>query len=392
MHYILAAILVVISCFSATAEEGGSRFAIGNDLYRGGQTVTIKDDGLDDVFLTAMRVSLRRAVTGSAHVVGRWVDVDADLGGSLYALAQRVSVDAPVLGDVSVVAQQVSVTAPVAGDLRSWGSETTVAAPVKGTVLISAELASINAPISGDVAILANEVDFGEDAQIEGLLTLYETRVGTLVVPAHVAPQERIQRLPRTDAPKAPDLFGEAAKRKAKQEARAAAERGDDGFQWPAFPTAFVQNWVILSLVLGLMAFVLPRFLRDLLDEARDTPGAVMLWGAIALSALLGAVILSALTLLGMVITPVILVVLVLAALGGYLMGAYLLGAVLLGFAGRRPDAPANRVLAALAGALAVLLLGVIPAAGWIVMILVTVLGLGALVLRLLEPALFSET
>jgi hypothetical protein len=366
-------------------------YQLGSDQYKGGRNAYLGEVGRDDVLLTGLRATVAAPITGTAHMVGRWVQVDGALGADLYALGQRVSVDAPVAGDVSVIAQQLQLSAPVGGDLRATGSEVQLNSDVAGNALISVEMAQINGVISGDLVLNATEVSFGPQGRVSGRLVIYEDEPGQFPVPVHVASGDQIDRLARSDAPWAPDFYAHRAKQEAKAERKAREKARREG-QWShILPMQFI-SWVLgLSAVVWLLAQLRPGLCEDLSAEMLEQPIGSLLWGAQALAGLIGACVLLCFSWLGIFLVPPLVFVLLITALIGLVIGALVLGQGL--WKRLRRDLPGSalsRAGAAFVGSLLTLGLFYVPALGSLLVIAVACLGVGVIAIRVFQPRIFA--
>lgn len=369
MRYLLSILVCLFAALPAVAQDAAS-FRIGADTFLAGQEVTLSDTGRDDAFMAGETVRLDSDLSGSAHMIGRWVTV-AGAVADLYAAGQEVAVTGDVSGDASLFGQEVTVSASVGGDLRVGGSELRLSAPVAGYAVIGGESVQLDAEIAGDAAVSARHLDFGHEARVEGILTLYETEPGTLEVPESVVPADRLERRQieewEGDMPVQPFSI------------------------WSAI-TGFVLGVIVIALLAALIAALAPRPMAAMRKRVLETPGRALLLGFVAISALIGAGIVLAMTLIGLLLSPAAFLLAVLTGFLGYVIGAYALGVWLVKLAGRGvPDSTADRAIAAGIGALVAGLLGLVPFLGWLWVLALVLAGSGAIATGLFRPRFFTE-
>ncbi|MBV7394833.1 hypothetical protein [Mameliella sediminis] len=364
----LLVILSLVLAGPALAQDTEQRAFLGNDVYQAGQTVRMSDSGREDAFLAGQRVQILAPVAGTAHMAGRWVDVEAELGGNLYAAGQRIRLAAPIAGDAALAGYTLDISAPVGGDLRAFGSELTLNAPISESAILNGEIVELNAEVSGDAVISARELIFGPDARIGGTLTIFEEEIGATVVPETVVPADRLVRT------------------------ELKFKRVSGAFQHPKGPkkkktgelVADFLVWVLIAgAVTALVALVLPSWMSSMRTEIADRPFRVGLIGFLSLSMLTGGGVLVAVTVIGALLTPFFWIAA--AALGGlgFVVGLYALGAWGVEYLPISLSDRLTAVAAAFLGALAAGLLGLIPVLGWIVLVLLGIVGAGALAMRL---------
>ena len=370
---IRAALLAIAALLasSAAAQEDTETFRLGGDVYTAGAAVEIAGDAIDDAFGAGERVDLAAPIAGSAHLAGRRVTADAEVGGNLYAAGADVTVGAPVAGNATLAGYDVNVGAEVGGALRAMAAHVRIEAPVAGTALLAGQSVTLDAVITGDTVIAAETLDFGSAARIDGRLILYAEDGETPAVPERVVPPERIER--RTVA----DDMG--------------------GFDMPRpGPTTLIGGFlggiIIAALLATLVASIAPQRLERLRDVVRARPLRSFWIGFLALSALLGASILLVLTLIGIIVAPAVIIAAAVLGFIGYLVGVYLVGRAFWDWIGQLPpDTLVERALAALIGATAVAILALVPFLGWLVLMILTLVGLGGLTIAVFRPELRTD-
>lgn len=400
---VLCVILVLEPASRALASDHGPKgdslhsMDLGADAFRSGETVIVDRAGIDDLFVSGDTVDSRAALDGSAFAAGRNVAISGPVAGNAYAAGRRVHSRATIDGsgyfsgqtvdvsgavgaDLFAAGYDVSVTAAVAGDaylmgseigvgtvlgdLRAMGRTLRLMGPLGGTALLRADTVEINTTITGDTWISANTLNFGPGAQINGALTLYEETPGTLDVPQSVIDPARITRLVATA--QHPDMPHDAP------------DRG-----WHVVKDTLVAGlWTAVTI--AIIAVLRPTTLTAMAQRVTGRALASFGAGFIVQSALLGAVVVSAATLIGLLISPVVVVVAVGAAYLGFAVAVYggvLMLARLLGR--EEPMAFWAKALVGGLGGMMVSLLGMVPLFGWLLMVVLSLTGVGAIALHL---------
>lgn len=366
----LLVFLAALSWVTAPALAEGGFLGIGGDVYRAAQSVTYDTGDADDLFLAGETVRATAAATGTAHVAGRWVTLEGDIGGDLYAAGMTVKIEAPVVGDATVTGYEVTL-GEIGGDLRASGSKLSLDGPVGGYALLAGETLTLGAPIAGDAHVMAREVEFGRDAQVDGRLVLYEAEPGTLDVPETVAPADRIERrtLPEWEGELGairPPSLGEIIAR-------------------------YLMGIVIVAGIAALVAALAPKTLAEIRAQLLVHPARSLWFGFLAQSLLIGAMVVLAISVVGLLLSPAMAVVAGLTGLAGYILGAYAFGVGLLQAVGRPlPAQWSDRAIAGALGAAVACLLALIPFVGWLFVLALTLAGVGAAVLHLLRPRFFA--
>lgn len=367
IRFVMAAALALVAA-PASAQAADAALDIGGDVFRAGQTVTLRQDGIDDLFAGAATLRVLSDIAGSAHLAGRRVVADGAVGGDLYAAGMRVEVAGPVAGDVTVMGYEIEV-GDVAGDLRASGAEVQVTGEVAGYAVLAGDTVRIAGQIAGDVHVAAGDLDLAREAAIAGTLVLYETEPGRMDLRDGVA-----GRVERRDVSEWDDRMAEAVP----------TRRG--------LFTGYLTGVILVTALAALLAAVMPETLARLRFTVLGQPLRTAWMGALALSVLLGGAILSGLTVIGLLAVPALILAAGLLGFGGYVVGVYALGVAILTRLGRSvPDDFADRAMAAAAGAVAAGAIALLPMLGWLVVLALALAGAGAIAIALVRPRFFAE-
>ena len=319
-------------------------------------------------------------------VFGDSVNIDGTVNGDLIAFARNVSVRGMVKGNVIGFGQHVTVEGMVQGSILGFGQTVQTRGHVTNNVYGFGQNVGIatGAEVSGNAALFGSETDIGGSighdlwafsgrTDVRGNVlhnvNAYSGRV-TVSAPARIV-GNLSARVPRNDSVRVEP---------------GATIGGKTNIQvTPPEPNRFATFsfyvrqiiWLAAAFVTGLILFWLfPALTRINLDSARTLLTAAGI-GFLAACATPIAAIIICVTLIGL---PIGLTTLALWLLGLYLAKIVLagfLGRALLGGQGEQRPSPA---LALLAGLVLVLIAVNLPFVGGIINFLLTLLGLGAMI------------
>ena len=353
---VLGLCLLAAPAFAETAV-----LTIAQDRYEAGASVRFDGPAVADLFMAGNKVVVAAPVAGSAHFAGRRVAVEAAVAGDVFAAGYSVDVTGLIGGDATVTGYDVTVGA-VAGNLRAAGSEVMVG-PVGGYALIIGEEVTINGSFAGDVVLVSDRITFGPGATVAGALTIYADDPASVVVPAFVAPIERI---------KVEDIKTYSA--------------GEWNNRIPVkvpvwrIVNGFLSGILISGLIAALVIAIAPNTVQNWRALALAHPGRAIWSGFLVTSALAGSGFVLMLTIIGVFLLPVMLMITVVAIFAGYALGSYVLGVGLLLAVGRpMPNGVLGKFGLACLGAFVAGLAWLIPIAGWFFVLALTLLGIGTL-------------
>lgn len=356
------------------AAQDSEEFRFGDDAFLAGQTVTHADGSIDDLFAAGDWVTASAEVTGSAHMVGRNVTVSGGVGENLYAAGRNVTLSSAVTGDAIMMGETIIISADIGGDLRAAGRSIDLSAGVADAALLAGERVTINGVIAGDLGVAADQLEFGPEARVTGSLHIYSDDPETVEVPASVATPDQI-------------VLHQSQEWKgihADTEMHAAPESA-----WQKF-RGMVGSILVITVLTAIFAAIAPNVISDLRERALAAPLRTGVVGFIALAATIGSLVLFAMTGFGLLLVPVSIIAALLLALAGYLIGTYVLGVAITGILGREaPSDLGDRAIAALVGAIAVAVIGLIPFIGWLFVLVLGWVGAGALIARWFAPGLY---
>lgn len=371
MFRIVFAIMLGFTLFAASGRTQQSSFEFSNDKFMAGNDIVQIEEGVDDLFMAGATITNQKDITGSAHMVGRKVVSSGTIGGDAYLSGVDVTINGKISGDTTIAAMNIKV-GEVNGDVRATGQNITLSEPVSGYALLAAETIQIDSIVTGDVSMAGEDVNFGEQARIDGKLVLYEEEKGEVIVPANVIAEDRIER--REMADWSEDM----------------AEQETKGLGGKIFN--FIKRLIFIIVVASVIAAIRPHKLTTLKSDVLAHPLRNILFGFLTISLCLGAIILWMFTGLSFLLVLVVVFSLVVAVFIGYVLGAYAVGAKTLQWAGRpASDGIGGHALTALIGALVVSIIALTPYLGWLFVFALLLAGLGSMAVRLFKPVVYKD-
>ncbi len=329
---------------------------IDDTLVAVGETIEIDGDVTGDLIAIGKRVSIRGNVGGQIITGGKIVTIDGEVGGSV----------------IGVGSETLAITSPrIAGNLYAAGSTIDVSrlAKIEQNAVVGAERVQLAGSVGRDV--LAG----GESVEVSGSIgrhvTAYAERIA-LRAPAHIAGNvnanvSRADRLDTTGAVIDGELKTEIMARPEKEESE--YSRGQFYlFQVLRFAAAFLTGLVVLALVPGLRRIDI------------DSAGEALLAGGIGVVMLIATPIIAVLTMITVIGLPLGFLGLLL-----WMVGIYLAKVVFAHFVGARilegDGEPRHFAIALALGLALVLVLVNLPFVGGLLNFVMTIVGLGMLVL-----------
>ncbi|PRX07270.1 UNVERIFIED_ORG: hypothetical protein BCL66_11386 [Martelella mediterranea] len=370
----------------------------GGDTYASGKMSNLDTNSPRSAFVSGFSASLDGPVAKDAHIAGGHVSVDAPVSGDLYAAGVWVTVDGPVGGDLSVSAYSVAVEtkATVGGNSRIAARSVEIDSDLAGSLLAVAQDVTINGTITGDVMLAVDNLTFGPDAKIAGLLSYVGPQ--DIEIPESVIAADRVihrrvagaalsSLAQMTAAGEAlHDLRENGTVRTAaeiaagKEAVKIAGEETfghDDGF-W-----ALLAGFLVTLIAYVIVAAIFFNFVPERTEATRARlmakPLASLCYGFLALSMLVGAVPVAAITIVGIVFIPFVVLAIFVACVLAYLVAAYAFAWAILSRI--KPISPSltNKLLATAAGIVLLSMTHYLWFFGWIINLAVVLMGLGAL-------------
>jgi cytoskeletal protein CcmA (bactofilin family) len=308
---------------------------VNGDIFGAGQTITINGTVNGGVTLAGQTLTVNGQVANGARLAGQTLNVNSNIGRDLAAAGDTLNVGgtAEIADDLVLGVGSSYISGHINGDVKGGGGEITITSKVGGNVELEVDKLTITstANIEGDLVYTSeNEASIQSGARLGGSTT-------------HNMPEK----------PAAPSPLA-------------------------AIPGKLLGFLMIL--VIGIIVILLATGrVSAMADSIRTKPWPSLGWGALALFVTPIAALIVIITIIGL---PVGLIALVLYGIAIYLSQipvGFLIGRLII----RRNGEVESRglLIGALALGLAILLvLGLIPYVGGLVMLLTIIFGLGSLV------------
>lgn len=252
----------------------------------------------------------------------------------LYAAAGQVVIDAPVAGDVYVVGGSVRIDADITEDLHVAGGQVV-----------------INGNIAGDVVALAGNVEITEGASVGGELVV---AVGELIIDPGANVQGTVTR------------YQPPIREDKKSAGLAAASSGI--------------LWLLSSLVMTLLlGYGLPVKSAKLAQEWQTKFGLNLVWGLVFMIVVPVVSLLLMVTIIGIPLAATALALYAILMYLGKLVATLAVGAWIASLWTKKNGLEPIWA-AAVIGVLVIMLAGLVPIIGWLVVFLAFLAGLGTLV------------
>lgn len=321
-----------------------------------GRTVRIDGEVTGDLIAFAQSIEINGTVLGDIYIFGRTIEVDGPVGGgfagfgqvirigdsfgqSVYGFAQsfRSSRDATIAGDLFAFGEDISVGGSVGRNVTVSGNTLTISGEVKRDVTFRGWMATIqsSASIGGDLDVGLPDED---DLEVDAAATI----AGETIVDIPEPGQE---------------------------------EAEEDGIV-SLWTIAWTALWLVTAFLSGLLLlWALPALRRVPLDNLTGILTSAGLGFVLVTATPVLAVVL-AVTLIGLPAGLVIAAVWALSLYVSKIVVAHFLGNALL-----RPKQQGVRslLLPLLAGLVLVLIAVSLPYVGWVINLLLVIIGLGAM-------------
>lgn len=340
-----------------------------------GNIFVAASETIDDTLIVfGETVEVDGNVTGDLIAVGRRVSIRGHVGGQVITAAQTVTIDGEVDGGVIGFAESLGISSPRI-DKNLYGFGSTVNVSERSVIGQNAVMFAQRLDVAGSIG--RDVLGFGETLEIGSTVgravTFFGNRI-TVLAPARIAGDVGIH-VPSEDhitiSPSAV-IGGEITKdfETIKEDREEHSFGGAVVLQLLRFAAAFVTGMAVLALVPGLRRVVM------------DSPGSTLTAGGIGLVTLVAAPIIAVLIAITVVGIPLAVVALMLWAVGIYLakvVVAHIIGARLVDAMGT----PRHYSVALATGLLAVIAVVNVPFIGGLLNFVLTVCGLGLLVVFL---------
>jgi len=330
---------------------------VDGDLYVMGRNIVIDGTVNGDIFGFGQTITINGTVNGGVTLVGQTLIVNGQVAHGARLGGQTINVNSSIGHDLAAAGAILNVgsTAKIADDLVFGVGTLYVSGHVNGNVKGGAGEVTITNEVGGNVELEVDKLTITSTANIQGNLVYTSKNEASIQSGAHLggSTTHNVPEKPAVPAPFA-GIRGKLL-----------------GF--------------IMILVVGIIVILLASGrISTMADSIRTKPWPSLGWGALVLFVIPIAAIIVIITIIGL---PVGLIALVLYGIAVYLSQipvGFLIGRLII----RRNGEIESRglMIGALALGLAILLvLGLIPYIGGLVMLLTIIFGLGSLVVSVMR-------
>jgi hypothetical protein len=305
---------------------------VDDDLYAAGESVSVVNKVNKDLFAAGQKVEVEEEVAQDVVAVGQLVRVRGAVGDDVYAAGEDVELNAPEVDDVFMAGSTVTIAQKtnVKGDVYAAGQKVTIMGRVEGTVRVA-----------GDVVVV-------DGAVINGDLI--------------------------TRGPKEPIIEGGAT---VVGNSRHIEDKGADKPSAGVSVGMWVQSVVSWFIFGWLLIYLFRKRVKEVVDTAFTKGGKSLGWGFLWILLFLPSVILAMVLVVGIPIGIVILLETFLVIILGMVAAPILVGVWLDKKLLKRENQDLNWQQV-LMGVIVYKIVGLIPVVGWLVVMVITVLAMGA--------------
>ena len=355
---LLSCLLMLPAIGHAQAEQrpGAREAVIAGDYFGTGSTASPGSAVEGDAFIAGGEVELNKPVGGDALLAGGGVFISERVGGDLYATGGSLMIDAPIAGNARLAGGHVEITrrGQVSGKTTLVGGRVNVMGKAGRQLVVFGEHVTLDGEVAGNATIAARTLSIGPNARVAGKLT-YRGSLPAQVDPAAVI-TGGINYL--------------------------SFDFVDETYQ----PVARVVAWVgVIAFMVGLfligMLAILwaPESTAHMSKLGRTRPVSSIAVGLVTILCMPIAIVLLMLTVVGIPFAFMLLLAWPMILVFGYLAGVM---AVSDAIAGPSANAKGRRIFLLAMGLGVMLLFARVPFAGWLIGMLLLVMGVGAMALH----------
>lgn len=175
---LLATIAVPFSGLASTSRAGNSisvpsTETIVGDFNAVGRDITVEGIVEGDANLAAIELHIPGRIDGSASIAAASGDISGTIGGSLRIASGTIELTGTTNGSLVVIAGSVTIPsqARIQGDVLVYGGQVDIRGTVGGSVKITGGNATIGGRIDGNVNASVSQLDLLDTARIGGALS-----------------------------------------------------------------------------------------------------------------------------------------------------------------------------------------------------------------------------
>ena len=330
--------------------------SVGAAYFSTANTVAPAEEVVDDIYAAGQRIDIRHGVQGDVYAIGDSVSVAGSVTGDVVVGGNLVSIAGIIGDDVFAGGDIVELSFERADDVFAVGQFVTLsdASRVDGDVYVGGQNIVLAGQVAGSVRARGAEITITSSATIEGDLITYGDQKPTIEEGATIkgTVEHRVAKFPGRE-PGARDYI----------------------LRW----VRSVVSWFVAALVL---LYLLPRFTAVVVGVAQRRAGASLGLGVLWLALVVPILALLAVTIVGLPLVLVIIFMTGTVVAAGIIYSHLILGTWVM----RRLTKQTSQVLTwqhAIVGAFVLKMISLIPVIGWVVVVVLSVLAIGAVLLAL---------
>lgn len=348
--------LLPAPCYPATDQPDGQAALIGGDYFAAGAHASPSSPVDGDAFIAAARLDLNLPVKGDVLIAGGDISLSDHVGGNAYVAGVNIVADASVAGNARLAGSHVEISrlGRVFGKTTLVGARVLMLGALGGQLIVLGEHVTLDGEVQGNVTIAARTLSIGPNARVAGKLTYRGA------FPAQIAPGALIT--------------GGLS--------YLSFDFEDETYQ----PVARVLAWIgaiaftIGLFLIGALAIIsAPQSTAHISRLGRRRPIASIALGLVTVLLVPLASLLLMLTVVGLPFALMLVLLWPMVLIFGYLAGVMAMSDAI---AGPGADARGRRVFLLAMGLGVMLLFARVPFAGWIIGMMLLLMGVGAIVLN----------
>lgn len=339
--------LVVFGLIAAQG-AGAATFVSGEEAALSGDVVD------DDLFIGGNGVVIDRNVDEDVFAGGQSVKVDANVGGDVYAGGNTVQIKGVIGDDVGAAGEVVEISAASVDDVYAAGNRIEISneTTVNGSVFAAGQTVTIAGTVKGNVRLAGGNMMIKSGAVIEGDLLTYGEKQPVIEEGAKVI-----------------------GKTTHKIKARQGTTRRTSVGLW----VSSVMAWFAAGV---LLVYLLPAFARRVTETAVKNSSKSMGLGLLWMLLFIPTLVLLMIAMVGIPVAMMLIFLTVLLCLLAIVYATVTVGVWVMNRISKseNTDIKWQHVLL---GVVIYKLVGLVPLVGWLLVLAVTLLALGALLISL---------
>ncbi len=178
MKKILLSVFAVFMALAPVSMVLGADY-LPKDKNASGNVVVSAGSEYKNLYVGGGSVIVNTKIMGDLFAAGGSVNLSGEVEEDFFAVGGNVTISSPVMGDVRVAGGNITINAPITGDLLVAGGTVSLGAgaSVGGDMWVGGGVVNITAPITGNLKVAGGEiyingsVDGVVDAQVDEKLT-----------------------------------------------------------------------------------------------------------------------------------------------------------------------------------------------------------------------------